>query len=319
MIAAWTAVAMVLAAAPGGGRRQVEPADNLGLDDGAFWRKVKPRREADPAEGLVLAAPARVAPDQRQSLPVLLRRTASAQEDGRFPLATHAVVVAIDVDRNELFSGGAAVADNAAAPPPIAGAAPAVEGTLTRYEWTELREQVHLPWRPAQLVVVALLRERASNPRRVHLDGAVAEDPARGAEADSTVVDPGVDLAPPPPERRGIALAAGPGTLEGQPLDSVVRGSFRLPHQGAVPSPSEGGRRVRIHLVVTDLGSGASRRLSLSAPASGAEREGELAAGRFALDLRAAARLGPGSYVVRAFWRDVMSGPATFTTAAQSR
>src|SRR4051794_19686850 len=153
--------AALLAAASSGGL----VADDL------FW-------SADPVEaldqvaqerGLSLFAPREVDLAARETLPVVLRRRVTMAEDAAAPLPISGVVIAMDVARNEIHAGFAAIRgdDTPAWQPPDPQAIAGMRGTTTQPMLVDLRAALGLPWRPAHLLVLAVARALHSQPARV--------------------------------------------------------------------------------------------------------------------------------------------------------
>jgi hypothetical protein len=315
--------------------------ENLGISDSDFWSQPfkKPARPQGPVPpGIVLAVPTRVALGARQSLPVLIRRRSSLKDDYALPFARHALVHAVDLDRNELYSGLAVVVDNVVYPQIDSDELERMnDSEVTRYEVSDLRTRIDLPWRPAQLLVTATLRDKISNSRRVQLGAGPAgyEDPAvtefleaqRGRKpppepcplpGDPLPAYTKLEDSPPAPKQAGIAVGGDRVTVLADGAQTRIFGSMRVPirKQDLVPAEAEAEEKavVAVHLVLVGADDAEVSHFRLRVPIYGEAVPGELAVGYFAFDLlsRVIVAEKAQTYFLYGFCRDVVMGPSPF-------
>ena len=190
-------------------------------DDDAFWQRPMARQDKvlgrmlDRKPGLLLDGPTDVTLPLRQSLPVVVGLVASyADLHGLDPGRT-GVVVAVNVDTTEVWTGTLEdvenVEENEDPGPP-----PALAGVGSLLFFVDARARTKLPWaQGASFAVSVCLRDRASNRLRVALGA--------GPQA---YVDPAVQelvLA----RRRAFALRIAPESEEGGPDLTAARSPTR--------------------------------------------------------------------------------------------
>lgn len=142
-----------------------------------FWSPdpVAALERAVPAkDGLEVFAPSGVDLETRTSVPVVLRRKGTLAESARSPLRRFAVVLVLDLGADEAFAGPAVLPRGEERPfrvpdeATLAGMAP---GLTTEQVVLDLRGVLPLPWRPAELLVLAVARRLRSEPVRISLRG----------------------------------------------------------------------------------------------------------------------------------------------------
>jgi hypothetical protein len=315
------------------------PDDNFGLADEEFWSgPLKPIEGPLPTEGLSIAAPGVVPLERRETLPVVARRSTTLKESMVADFKRLALLHAVDVDANRLFTGFALDRDNAIFrdPDPALLARVAPARTLEPF-LLEARARLDIPWRRSVLLLTATLRDKVSNRRRVELgagtssyrDPAVAEflESQRGrkpppdpwpAPGDPLPSYRPMEGSPALPEKAGIAISGDRVTILEPGSGCVIRGSFRVPalKQDLVPPDLRLEHRalVAVHLVLTGADEPAPIAVSLRVPIYGEVEPGTLAAGRFAFDLLSLVSLPEQTqtYFLYAFSREVMAGPSPF-------
>ncbi len=325
----------------------IEPANDPGLaiDESAFFGDLgaaasaaASARMASEREELLIAAPTRVPIDVRATLPLQVYYAATLRTMDARDLEWHAVLVAVDLTHGRVSARRALPLPER----PPAALDPDDPSDVFRCELPviEVRRQLELPWREADLLITLLLRERASNRvrialqrsptsyhdeevarfvRRQRLPAPAAPWPVAGRSGALPRYGAAAGQGPPATDGVALALARGPRTL-------LLTGGFRLPLEpGMRVPPTEtvgmadyGTPRpvaiVAITLVLLghdELGPVViPLRLpahEVSVDAEGAER----AVGSFALDLFALERMPKmaQAWDVFAFSGEVMVGP----------
>jgi hypothetical protein len=280
---------------------------------------------------------------ERETLPVVVRRTCGGEESALARFRDCAVLAVVDVDRNELFAGYAKDRDKIRARP-IDRSEIDLEATLTERHVLEARERVGVPWRPGKYVATVLLREKVSNRAPIEMARTQYDDPdvVRFLSSQSVVGapagvwPPGHDPlpsyratpeSPPVPKEHGVTLVAPRVVVLRPEAACVLRGSFRL-RVGAedlVPGDADAARDyggakaiVPIHLLVMAAEVGAPLAYTLRVPSFDVTREGDggVATGHFAVDLYGLGRPGPRpeTFFLYTFSRETMSGPVKTST-----
>jgi hypothetical protein len=239
---------------------------DLGLTDEDFWKEpFRTRAEIEGKlldagqEAFVIGAPRVVSLKDRESLPVVVERTATLDHMARLPFRPHAVLTAVDLKTNTVYAY-MAIVKNVKEPKRYDG--PPLEGMGGEAFVINARQQLNLPWTPGRLLLGLVMRDQVSNRVRVDLrkggyaDPAVAEylearekdiepPPVSPAAAISPLDMKGRDLAKQPPlpcysrwsgspgipAAPGIALAVDRVVPITANTACVLRGSFRLPVQ----------------------------------------------------------------------------------------
>jgi hypothetical protein len=227
-------------------------AIDFGLTPADFWSEPLRTRDAtidrvadEDFVGLVLAAPAAVPYDARETLPaVVLHATTLAEADGVL-FNNAAVAVAVNVATRDVHAATFTeplVIDE----PPAPRAAPSSEGFSYAMYAADLRARLGLAWQPAEYLVTVLVRDRVSNRVRVALTSAAYDDPAVReliAQRRAALPQPGVwpppgrglpsyrpaSASPPVPAEPGVALVATRVVVLGEGQPAAVHGSYRLP------------------------------------------------------------------------------------------
>jgi hypothetical protein len=325
------------------------------LDEGDFWDnplKEAPRsaRVVIPPPGLQILAPRRVPLAERETLPIVVRRTCGGEDAARARFRDCAVITVMDVDRNELFAGPAADHDKVR-PRPLDPRTIDHEATIVERHVVEAREQAGLPWRPGKYLATVLLRDVASNrapfdmARTQYEDGEVARIlagkrglvppapawPEAGSPLPSFRPVPG---SPALPGEVGVALSVERVVVLREGVTSVVHGAFRLPIgaealvRGDVDAAriyGEARAIVPIHLLVMGSDVAAPYTRTLRVPAFDVAQiedggaDGAVATGYFAIDLFA---LGgpsprPQTYFLYVFSGTLMGGPFKTSTVTE--
>jgi hypothetical protein len=300
------------------------------IRDNEFW--ARPSRESDRLagvlvgqfEGVLVDAPRRIPIDRRSTFPMGVYRMGPIRQVATLPFAQHGVIVAVDLTHNRLYAASADSFNQDSDPirprNPANEAASYPDGDTCQTHSLELRNVLHLPWRPAKFMVMALIRSQVSNRASVELVGVAAKNEPTPAQSNSE--PPLIRIgrfadAPAIPEQPAIALALSNRIDVRNDGPWLVRGAFRL--KADVPGPhSPGGASpdaiVTIHLLVTG-NDGWLNSFAIRVPGSPAK--GGLITGRFAVDLRKL----PGApntqqtYFVYAFSGTSMAGPVVSVAA----
>jgi hypothetical protein len=269
------------------------------MTDELFW-------SADPAaaledvplqRGLELLAPAQVDLARRATLPVVVRRKVSMRDDARAPLPRFAALLAVDLDRNLLYTDLAVATrdDGGRWAAPDEAALAQMRGDSSQALTVDLRERLGVPWRAGELMVVAVVGSQRSAARRISLTGPSPRSADARASRERDAQDVSWERSPqspPLPAANGIALAAA-----GQKLT----GAYRLP-------VSEADRKagwVAIHLVFCGHAAPWPLPVRLRAKANSPVAEGS-----FALDVSAQNLSASQPFTVWAVSRDSLSEPA---------
>lgn len=193
----------------------------------------------------VLRAPARVDLSREASLPLLA--FIAHRTDARLPLKRRGVIVATRLESNTVYAATwSEWKDRKGARLPAPPGPNEPVGFEAEPLFADARERLpDLPWRPAHLVVRAVVGDRVTDAARVELtQGAVADDPEVrdylervGAQerAPSPALHPFPmdaqrdELTPEVPIDRGIALAIPRASLTRKGDYLVLRGAYNLP------------------------------------------------------------------------------------------
>lgn len=318
----------------------------LGLDDADFFADLR-RREPEQLKellaaefrGLLLDGPAAVDLGQRTTLPLAGWFALTQRQLDVGTLDDRGLLVASCVDTGQVLAETALrpekspVRRRGAGRPPKGrrGVNPDASVSLSMFDLDARERLSGLPWAPGAWCFWLLLRDIASDPVRVRLEGppppAAASSwpaPVWPPEQDGVARYREVEGAPPPPPGPGITLAAERVLV---PTEQGARwtlgASWRLPvrAQDRVPEPKDGAPPppfapevkavVPITLVITAAGAAGPWRAPLRVPCY--ELAGETGSGQLELDLLkvAGAPRAPGeTYFVYAVAGEVLAGPA---------
>ena len=324
-----------------------EPATDPGfaIDESAFFGDLGEAASAAAAarmatgrEELLVAAPTRVPIDGRATLPLQVYYAATLRTMDARDLEWHGVLVAVDLTHGRVYARRALPLPER----PPAALDPDDPGDVFRCDLPviDVRQQLELPWREADLLITLLLRERASNRVRVVLARGAASD--RDEEVDRFLRRqrlPAPAAGWPPAGRGGALPRYGAGSGQGAPVASglalalergpqtlLLTGGFRLPLEPGARVPATetvgmadyGTPRPAAIIAVTLVLLGHEELgpvvipLRLPAHEVSVGPEGvEHAVGTFALDLFALERMPklPQAWDVFAFTGEVMVGP----------
>jgi hypothetical protein len=293
-----------------------QPA-GLELADDEFWSdSLAARADAAAADGLVLAAPASAALDQRQTLPVLIRRTGPVRDSIAAPMGRFALVHAVNLVTNELFTDLAVRPRDDPRPwtEPTPEQLQGISGRTSEPAVADLRDRLGLPWRPGELLVVATVRELRSNARRIALVAPREFGPQPGQPSRESSAHPSSRersaRSPSIPAEPGIALAAELAPA-GQRDPAILHAAYRI---RALPSDRKAGG-VAVHLVFSGRldPSPVPVRVLVPVPADG----GEVATGYFSIGLAALGLAAAEQYQVFAISREAIGGPALTPPTAE--
>jgi hypothetical protein len=331
----------------------------FGLEAEEFWSdpfrtdlQLSRRLRRQGFSGVQIDAPAFVAIDRRQSLPVVACRFGMYKDVWDVPYEQHALITAVDLDDNFVHAARAFNSEYEPLPRPSADRREPPEGFSSKLYLLELRELFGLSWHPDGYLVTAILRERVSNRVEVRLDRSPSayrdEEVERFLEAKRAELEPEVhpepgrpipsyepgEGVPPVPEEPGIRLAADRVTALTKEARCILRGSYRLTvlPQEIVKRPrsSNGGSRPRvtaapaITLLVTGTDGAMPALLRLNVPSSDPVEPGveaPVVTGSFTIDLlqlRGMPRR-PQTYLIYAFSGRILEGPLSIALVAPQR
>jgi hypothetical protein len=147
-------------------------AGGLAIADAELWDNPTPilaklalARVRAGVSGLAIAAPSQVSVDDRTTAPLALLATGKLLTLMAHPLQGEGVILAMDVEHNTLHFVFISPRDNAE---PVDFEGVSDRARSSRQLVVDLREQLELPWRPANYRVTAILRDWCSN--RVELE-----------------------------------------------------------------------------------------------------------------------------------------------------
>jgi hypothetical protein len=324
--------------------------DPLGLTDADYWSNptgtldpVFDRISSEELNGVLIGAPGSVALDTRATLPVVAYRGGSYFDVRSLEFTRHAVLVAVDVERNLVRVADAVEIDDPLGSPPFAGPVP--KGYTASPYLIDARGRLNLPWEPGTYLFSIIMRERVSNRVRVSLgkspqgfkDEAVEKFIAarRRQYPPGEVSPPSGDPlpcyqpqpeSPPIPLKNGIALKIERVLLLEKDAKWILHGAFRLPalpHE-IVPAPEVRNPDlppvpaaiIRIALLVTGADTGRWSLLQLRVPSYDPGFTGY-----FSLDLMQQAphlTSTPQTYFFYALSGQVLEGPVASALVPES-
>lgn len=334
----------------------MKPNIAVGLADEDYWdapaktlAEVFEQMSAAQVQGVWLAAPAGVALDVHETLPIIAFRGGSHADVRALSFDKQAVLVAVDVERNRVFAGKA-VFDMMGEPPPPS-TTPPPNGYLVAPQIIDARDRLGLAWLPTRLRLTLLLRDRVSNRVEVGLGKSVQgyEDPevARFIARERARRQPlrvwptereplpsytARSDSPPVPDEHGINLAVERVIPLRANARCLLRGAYRLTalaeerlDDGARPEgllpPEIGVVRpapvaiVRISLVLLGADTGTLLVLPMQVPSWELTGEHEIT-GHFAFDVFAELpelrNKAAQTWFVYAFSGEHMAGPTPF-------
>ena len=316
----------------------------LGLRDEQFWSAPFATRDevegpllAAGEEALIVDAPGRVVLEERQTLPLVVLRVAPLPRFAELDFRRHALVVAVELERNRVRVAPALEPIENLALPEQETVDPSSTARAAEAYLVDVRQRLALPWRPATHLLAVLLRDQVSERRRVRVEHSpgVYVDPEAERYRRQELERAGPPAPWPPPDDplphylRGAGsppLPDGPGIaldlprlrVLGRDRRCVLHGSFRLPvlahHRLPAERRREGGARgvVPVTLVATGSRHAGPWVVDLVVPVSDAAADGgEPAAGYFHLDLLDHLEPGPAEQTlfVYAVSAEVLAGP----------
>jgi hypothetical protein len=337
---------------------------DLGLSDEDYWASpfktrgnVESKLMSAGTEALIIGAPKAVILQNRDTLPVVVIRTAPLDIMARTVFRKTAVLVAVDVTTNKTYAYMAIVID-IKEPAPYNG--PPLEGMGGEAFLLELKKQLKLPWVPSTYMINILLRDKVSNRARVEIKKGGYEDPAvieflksrqKTVEAPSVWPEPGpptmgpqgiqrvgipyyreLTTAPPIPAQPGIVMAADRVVPMTPNMACLLRGSYRLPIQAKdivkeLPAQKPDMEKphtavVPITLVLTGSDSPAPIVVSLRVPTYDPvdkNAEAPVVTGQFTIDLCKLGNIAglEQTLFIYAFSGDVMAGPVPMALLRQ--
>lgn len=326
----------------------------FGLSDDEFWTdpgrtsmEVAEMLWAHGRDIIAIDGPTFVPVDQRDTLPVAVCRAGSCRALDALSFNVHALMTAMDVERNRLYVCGInddEDLDEDESPPDDE-----LDGETTDTATPELRRKLGLPWQSGRLRLTAVLRDMVSNRTDIELGqsaGAYQDDEvarfiaAQARQAPAPEVLPPLGEGPLPsytegpqslpiPAERGVALKVARVTVDEPGAVCRVDGSFRLaPHdhervKQVIDSPINPGQAttavVGITLLVVPASGVGTKILRLFVPSTDIiDPDDPEVTGVFAIDLLAHRALSTAqTYFIYAFSSEHMEGP--FPAALVSR
>jgi hypothetical protein len=332
----------------------------LHLPDESFWGKgdriLDPviRQHGRSYFGVAIDAPAKVNLAERHTLPAFVYYMGSFQQMASRDLDKHGVIAVMDVDQNYLKVVRAGSQDGGEDPDPDAPKPPNLgivsQGYGSSAQTVELRERLELPWKPARLILQAILLDLPSPRIETKLVSGASqfEDP----EVQKFLAAERAALNPPAPFPSVTEGAAYPSftkedgsaelpvtmgiSLKAQrviPVDGkapvVLHGAWRLPMMPediVKPDNKEYNRTsgllqpdgtpyaavATIHILVIGTSDGKPKVYRVSAPVRSVAPTG-VAAGYFAIDLLKMPEFPAGDQTVfvHAFAREWAADPVT--------
>jgi hypothetical protein len=265
--------------------------------------------EIEPEPVLALGAPASVAVDRHDDLPVLMAKQATGLREWQVHPAQNELIVAVDLRSGTLRTSRLHVSHKREAARPPSGSGPRPDDLnaealligVNRY--AGVGRALGLPWRPGRFALTVLEHDRASNTVTVELSGPTsAPEPPLGFRVPSPFLAPEKANGAGGPEEASLTVPAHV-KLQG-PIP--VAGTLRVPRATAVLAPAlrhdpgapEDPRDVKLgdpHLVIASLllvalDAEAPIAVDLAVPAHDVRGPGgeALVEARFAFDARAA-------------------------------
>jgi len=196
--------------------------------------------------GVALGAPKVVDTNVRAGLPVLAFQVSTFKDNVAMPFDDHAVLVGVELERNNVYAGPA-VTPQEGAVIEDSGGGPVADGTFSVCHILEARGQLDLPWRVGKYLFTVILRDKPTNRVAVELSSGASgyqdKEVAKFLEAQKkqpsvqpVSPDPGdpypsydqQTASPQLPEEFGIALDIPRVNILREDLVLPVHGAFRL-------------------------------------------------------------------------------------------
>jgi len=256
------------------GSLRVEPKKLVaGRED--FWSDTQKTRQQVQREitragqeVLLTEAPDEVRLGVRETLPVVVLRTAKIANAAGAPFARTAVLTAVDVENNSTYAALAIPpTQRHTAPSPRGNAQPLQEGMIGEGFTLDARQVLELPWVPTKYIVTLILRDKPATRMPVRLLGAQGsyKDPEvekykeqlrKKAEVPAVFPAPHPEYAvyerrpdtPEVPAEPGIVLAAPRIVPLKDAKACVLRGAFRLkvlPKHVVPAADAPGGEKIQ--------------------------------------------------------------------------
>ncbi len=333
--------------------------DALGLTDDDYWsapigtmEAVFDRLSTEQMQGVLLGAPAQVSLDKRATIPLVAYRAGSYRDVRTLEFQKHAVLVAVDLDRNVVHAASAVALNN---PPGSVGSAnsvPIPDGYIASPFVIDARDRLVLPWNPASYVFTIIMRDRVSNRVRVTLgkssegfqDEAVAKFIAEQRAKHHPIVisplpgdplpcyQPSAD-SPELPQKDGVLLKVERVLLLQNGTHWMLHGAFRLPalpQELVVPHEEEkDGKQsapptavIGIALLIVGADTGQPTLIRLRAPSyDPVDSKSKTATGYFSMDLlQEAPHLAnvPQTYFIYAISGETFAAPVPSALVPES-
>ncbi|HEX4383088.1 MAG TPA: hypothetical protein VH083_09075 [Myxococcales bacterium] len=280
-------------------------------------------------DAVVADLPRKVPVDVRATLPLVFLRVAHTAVAVGVPLDKFGIVVAADAVTGQVRVGRAVT-------PPVKrveeSAPLADDGMSGEACLIDVRQQVDLPWRPAELSVSLILREQITEPLRVSLGyspGAYRDEAVEAQKQKDLLAAPLPLIHPaggtygkdPAPEAVGLSLSAervvklhadGPLTVKGSFRVKIPKHLFVDAKRGeALQLDPKPAALVPITLVITASKAPVPFVYDLVVPSWEADPKTGIAAGSFAVDLDkvGTVRTVPRTLFIYAFAGDQRFGP----------
>jgi hypothetical protein len=331
--------------------------DKLGLHGDDYWKRPTSTLIAvfewlsrEQFNGAWIGAPDHVSLDAQQTLPIVAYRGGSYFDARYLRFSTHAILAAVDLERNVVRFANAVAVDPAAALP-TGDHRPILEGYTAVPYVVDARNRLALPWRPATFLFSIIMRDRVSNRARVCLgksfqgfrDEAVDEfialyrkrqgpGPVQPAAGNPLPCYDRLPESPEIPAQNGIAVNVARVLLLDKDTRWILHGTFRLPvlsreivriseHSETQPTPTA---IPRITLLAVAAASGRWTTIELCVPSYDPidpAMDHPVVTGYFSLDLmRAVARPagGPQTYFLYIFSGEILEGPVASALVPES-
>jgi hypothetical protein len=235
------------------------PSSPLNLDEADFWGDFTRTEdefdawvEKESFVGLRVDAPALVATDRRETVPLVGYYVRTLREDRQVDSRRQTIAVALNLGTKRLHTGLALDTGKIRPPPdPMPDDDPG-EGLALSPIRSELRGALGLPWSPSRYLVALLLRDHVSNSVVIEIGAAKSayRDPevekflaqqrknepvvppqpiAPEAKAETGVSYKKLSQSPPIPAQPGIALAIERVALRRAGVPCMCYGTFKLP------------------------------------------------------------------------------------------
>lgn len=320
------------------------------LEDDAFW--ASNNRGSDKLatqlvgeyRGLLVDAPKRIAIDQRNTFPAAVYYLGRIRDISALPFKRFGLFTAMNVTENQLYitSGQAFEKDDDPIEGPPRDPSTIPEGDMSATESLELRSVMRIPWKPAQYLLTAILRDQISNRAEVELCQSpscyIDPEVVKYQEAERAKINPpAADPQPgnPLPSYRKLAdslaipTAAGIEVASARLIDQrrdqpwTIQGAFRLiptpqelvktgwsdPYYSQRPADGRPAAVITIWLMLTGANDGSLYLIPLRVPAW--TKAGAAYTGYFQFDLRQmrGAPKDAQTYFLYAFSGASMTGP----------